>query len=89
MLEQHERVALEESARRPLFEILGRRLLSFELGLRKPDLAIYQAFADRLPYNPDRVLFLDDPAVNVDAVRSSSDSGESTDSGVSRPTIDP
>ena len=60
----------DQSARWPELEIFDHRFLSFELGLRKPDIAIYQAVADRLPHNPDRVLFLDDLGVNVDAARS-------------------
>ena len=59
----------DQSARWPVLEFFDHRFLSFELGLRKPDIAIYQAVADRMPCNPDRVLFLDDLAVNVDAAR--------------------
>jgi glucose-1-phosphatase len=59
-----------QSARWPLLNTFDHRFLSFELGLRKPDVAIFQAVADRLPYNPDRVLFLDDLAANADAARS-------------------
>ena len=43
------------------------RFLSFELGLVKPDPAVFEAVADRLPASSDRVLFLDDNAVNVNA----------------------
>jgi putative hydrolase of the HAD superfamily len=52
-----------------MLEIFDHRFLSFELGLRKPDIAIYQAVADRLPCSRDRVLFLDDLAVNVESAR--------------------
>ncbi len=60
----------DQAARWPELETFDYRFLSFELGLRKPDRAIYQAVADRLPYDADRVLFLDDLAVNADAARS-------------------
>ena len=60
----------DQSARWPMLEIFDHRFLSFELGLRKPDIAIFQAVADRLPYSRDRVLFLDDLAVNVESARS-------------------
>jgi glucose-1-phosphatase len=43
------------------------RFLSFELGLVKPDRAVFDAVAARLPVPRDRVLFLDDNAVNVEA----------------------
>ena len=51
----------------PLTEAFDFRFLSFELGLVKPDRAIFDVVAARLPVARDRVLFLDDNAVNVDA----------------------
>ena len=46
------------------------RFLSFELGRVKPDPAVFEVVAGMLPYSRDRVLFLDDSAVNVDGARS-------------------
>lgn len=51
----------------PLIGAFEFRFLSFELGLVKPDPAIFAAVAAVLPASPDRVLFLDDNAVNVEA----------------------
>jgi glucose-1-phosphatase len=51
----------------PLTEAFDFRFLSFELGLVKPDPAIFDAVAARLPVPRDRVLFLDDNAINVQA----------------------
>ncbi len=51
----------------PLTEVFTYRFLSFELGLVKPDVAIFDAVAARLPVGRDKVLFLDDNAVNVEA----------------------
>src|SRR5579871_2942934 len=51
----------------PLIDAFEFRFLSFELGLVKPDPAIFHAVAARLPASPDRVVFLDDNAVNVEA----------------------
>jgi putative hydrolase of the HAD superfamily len=53
----------------PLIGAFEFRFLSFELGLVKPDPAIFEAVAAGLPASPDRVLFLDDNAVNVDAAQ--------------------
>jgi putative hydrolase of the HAD superfamily len=50
----------------PLIGAFEFRFLSFELGLVKPDPAIFAAVAAGLPASPDRVLFLDDNAVNVE-----------------------
>jgi putative hydrolase of the HAD superfamily len=53
----------------PLAEAFAHRFLSFELGMVKPDAAIFDAVAARLAVPRDRVLFLDDNAVNVEAAR--------------------
>jgi putative hydrolase of the HAD superfamily len=50
----------------PLIDAFEFRFLSFELGQVKPDRAIFAAVAAGLPASPDRVLFLDDNAVNVE-----------------------
>jgi len=59
-----------QSATWPMLDGFDRRFLSFELGLVKPDVDIFQAVADQLPVDPARVLFLDDVALNTDAARS-------------------
>jgi putative hydrolase of the HAD superfamily len=51
----------------PLTQAFAYRFLSFELGLVKPDAAIFSAVAERLPVPRQRVLFLDDNLVNVEA----------------------
>jgi putative hydrolase of the HAD superfamily len=51
----------------PLTEAFTHRFLSFELGLVKPDAAIFDVVAARLPVPRHRVLFLDDNAINVEA----------------------
>jgi glucose-1-phosphatase len=51
----------------PLTQAFAFRFLSFELGLVKPDVAIFEAVAARLPVPRQRVLFLDDNLVNVEA----------------------
>ena len=50
-----------------LIDAFEFRFLSFELGLVKPDPAIFEAVAAGVPAPPERVLFLDDNAINVDA----------------------
>ncbi len=54
----------------PLINPFEFRFLSFELGLVKPDRAVFEAVAARLPGEPGRVLFLDDNAVNVESAQS-------------------
>ena len=54
----------------PMLDMFDFRFLSFELGFAKPDQAIFRAVADRLPFSRDRILYLDDVAVNSEATRS-------------------
>jgi FMN phosphatase YigB (HAD superfamily) len=54
----------------PMLDMFDFRFLSFELGFAKPDQAIFRAVADRLPFSRDRILYLDDVAVNSEAARS-------------------
>ncbi len=58
-----------QSSRWPMLGLFDFRFLSFELGLVKPDAAIFEAVADRLPVHRDRILYLDDVALNADAAR--------------------
>ena len=51
----------------PLTDAFAFRFLSFELGLVKPDAAVFEAVVARIPVPRHRVFFLDDNAVNVDA----------------------
>jgi putative hydrolase of the HAD superfamily len=49
----------------PLTGLFDHRFLSFELGLLKPDIAAFVQVADLLEVPAERVLFLDDNALNV------------------------
>jgi glucose-1-phosphatase len=53
----------------PMLGTFDLTFLSFELGLVKPDTDIFQAVADALPVDRERVLYLDDVALNADAAR--------------------
>jgi putative hydrolase of the HAD superfamily len=46
--------------------LFDRRFLSFELGLAKPDAAMFERVVDDLAIEPAAVLFLDDNQVNID-----------------------
>ena len=50
----------------PIFDGFDFRFLSFELGIVKPDLELFDRVAALLPAPPDRVLFLDDNIINVE-----------------------
>ena len=55
--------------RDPVVQAAQRRFASFELGVCKPDAAIYQRVAAELGEAPERLLFLDDSGENVEAAR--------------------
>ena len=56
----------EHLAEWPLVRMFETRFLSFEIGALKPDRRAFDYVAGELNPPPDRVLFLDDNAVNVD-----------------------
>ena len=51
----------------PLADTFDMRLLSYELGMVKPDREIFEEVAARLPATRESVLFLDDNVVNVES----------------------
>ena len=50
----------------PILDAFEYRFLSFELGIVKPDRALFDRVAELLPTTADRVLFLDDNIINVE-----------------------
>jgi putative hydrolase of the HAD superfamily len=59
----------EQLARLGMLDAFDLALGSHELGVRKPDPAIYREALSRLAVPADAVLFFDDSAANVDAAR--------------------
>jgi putative hydrolase of the HAD superfamily len=53
----------------PILEAFDFRFLSFQLGIVKPDRAMFERVAELLPVDAPRVLFLDDNMVNVESAR--------------------
>ncbi len=53
----------------PWLEIIEHPTLSFELGLMKPDPAIYLKAAENVGTPPEQCLFIDDLAANVNGAR--------------------
>ena len=54
----------------PMLGLFDFSFLSFRLGLVKlPDADIFEAVAEELPVDRQRVLYLDDVGLNVDAAR--------------------
>jgi putative hydrolase of the HAD superfamily len=55
----------------PLTQHFDHSFLSFELGVVKPDRALFDVVARRLEVDADRILFIDDNRINVDGARES------------------
>jgi len=53
----------------PILDAFDFRFLSFQLGIVKPDRALFERVAQLLPVDAHRVLFLDDNLVNVDGAQ--------------------
>jgi epoxide hydrolase-like predicted phosphatase len=64
-IEPHAR-AVRESGQ---FDGFDRTFLSHEIGMRKPDPAIYQYVLDELEVRPQEAIFIDDDKVNVEAAQ--------------------
>lgn len=51
----------------PLLGLFDHRFLSFEMGMLKPDVDVFEHVCRRLDTDPSRILFLDDKRLNVDS----------------------
>lgn len=56
----------EQVDNEPIQAMFDKRYLSYELGLLKPDAAIYEAVIDDLGFAANEILFIDDNKVNAD-----------------------
>ena len=56
----------ERFSRWAIFDAFEPRLLSYELGVLKPDRALFDRVAELVGSPPSRILFLDDNLINVD-----------------------
>jgi 2-haloacid dehalogenase/putative hydrolase of the HAD superfamily len=73
----------------PAFRCLEGVVISGELGLIKPDAAIYRVACDRFGRAPQDFLFIDDSAANIDAARTLGfDAHHFTDAAALRPALE-
>lgn len=54
---------------REIFAPMKRLFYSYEMGLRKPDAAIYEKVLEEMNWKAEETLFIDDTEVNVSAAR--------------------
>ena len=77
----------EQLARLGMLDAFDLALGSHQLGVRKPDAAIYRKALQRLDVAPDAVLFFDDSAANVDAARAVGIQAVQVDGSGRRPSL--
>ncbi len=53
-----------------LFKLLDKTYFSFEIGLRKPEIEIYNLVCNEMGYKFNETLFVDDSLVNINAAQS-------------------
>ncbi len=68
----------QKISRWPLAQHFEHRFLSYELGVVKPDAAIFELVSARTGMAPGRILFLDDNALNVAGARAAGLRAEQT-----------
>lgn len=73
----------------PVFARLEGVVISGELGLAKPDAAIYRTACERFGRDPQDFLFIDDSAANIEAARALGfDTHHFTDPAALRPALE-
>jgi 2-haloacid dehalogenase/putative hydrolase of the HAD superfamily len=73
----------------PAFQRLEGVVISGELGLIKPDAAIYRVACDRFGLTPQDFLFIDDSAANIETARTLGfDAHHFTDAAALRPALE-
>ncbi|MFN3756811.1 MAG: HAD family hydrolase [Flavobacterium sp.] len=66
---QHFKENYGETFVRDFFECFDAICFSFEMGLRKPDIAIYERVIEEQNLTPEKTLFVDDRKENTDAAQ--------------------
>lgn len=59
----------DQSGEKSIYDLCGRIFLSHQMGLAKPDEAIYKAVLNEIKIDPERVLFFDDLNANLDGAK--------------------
>ncbi|MCL6257557.1 HAD family phosphatase [Aquiflexum sp. TKW24L] len=65
-IEKFDKLLQDQTGEKSIFDLCDRIFLSHEMGLAKPDEAIYKAVLNEINVDPERILFFDDLSVNLD-----------------------
>lgn len=68
-VEKFDEILQQNTSEKSLFELFDMVFLSHEMGLAKPDVAIYETVLKEISTSPDKVLFFDDLPANLEGAR--------------------
>jgi glucose-1-phosphatase len=68
-VEKFDEILQQNTSEKSLFELFDLVFLSHEMGLAKPDVAIYETVLKKISISPDKVLFFDDLAANLEGAK--------------------
>jgi glucose-1-phosphatase len=68
-VEKFDEILQQNTSEKSLFELFDVVFLSHEMGLAKPDVAIYETVLKKISISPDKVLFFDDLAANLEGAK--------------------
>jgi len=68
-IEKFDELLVDHTGEKSIYDLCDRIFLSHQMGLAKPDEAIYKAVLNEIKIDPERVLFFDDLNANLDGAR--------------------
>jgi len=68
-IEKFEELLFDQTGEKSIYDLCDRIFLSHEMGLAKPDEAIYDAVLKEINIDPHRVLFFDDLIANLEGAK--------------------
>jgi glucose-1-phosphatase len=68
-VEKFDEILQQNTSEKSLFELFDLVFLSHEMGLAKPDVAIYETVLNKISLSPDKVLFFDDLPANIEGAK--------------------
>jgi glucose-1-phosphatase len=68
-VEKFDEILQQNTSEKSLFDLFDKVFLSHEMGLAKPDVAIYEAVLNDISISPHKVLFFDDLPANLEGAK--------------------
>jgi putative hydrolase of the HAD superfamily len=68
-IEKFDELLVDQTGEKSIYDLCDRIFLSHQMGLAKPDEAIYKAVMNEIKIDSERVLFFDDLSANLDGAK--------------------